>query len=225
MSSRDRRPTKSRRCRQARQVPLSFPEWGGARVGAGRKRTAERAQVPHRPRAEFASRFPVHVTMHCGAGLESLRRRRSYNVVRDAIVAACDRFRARLVHFAVLSNHVHLICEAESAEALSRAMKGLAVRIAKRLNASWARTGRVFDDRYHVHVLRMPLEVKNALAYVLQNARRHGAPFLGPDPCSSGVWFEGWRKVLWEDPLRTPCPLPRPRTWLLSVGWQRHGWI
>jgi hypothetical protein len=35
------------------------------------------------------------------------------------------------------------------------------------------RAGQVLADRCHVHVLRTPREVRNAIAYVLLNARRH----------------------------------------------------
>ena len=52
-------------------------------------------------------------------------------------------------------------------------MQGLAIRIARGLNRLWGRKGKVFADRYHDRVLRTPREVRNALAYVLNNARRH----------------------------------------------------
>lgn len=59
--------------------------------------------------------------------------------------------------------------------------------------------GRVLADRYHRRVLRTPREVRNALAYVLLNARRDaarlGRVLRGPariDPASSGRWVDGW---------------------------------
>jgi hypothetical protein len=42
-----------------------------------------------------------------------------------------------------------LIVEAEGRDALSRGMKGLAVRVAIALNRSIGRRGTVFADRYH----------------------------------------------------------------------------
>ena len=88
--------------------------------------------------------------------------------------------------------------------------------------------------RYHLHVLRTAREVRNALAYVLLNARKHWKQptrrtppvrLEGPDEASSGFWFEGWRK-----PHRGPTPggLPEvsdPHTWLLRRGWRRYGLI
>jgi hypothetical protein len=123
----------------------------------------------------------------------------------------------------VQSNHIHLVCETQDERALGRAIKGLGVRLARGLNRLWRRTGRVIADRYHAHVLATPLEVRRALAYVLHNARRHGIPCAGLDPCSSGAWFDGWKGVLAVGRLEAASPLPRARTWLLTIGWRRHG--
>jgi hypothetical protein len=70
--------------------------------------------------------------------------------------------------------------------------------------------------------------VRRALAYVLLNARRHLAK-LGrrlpasakPDPASSGRWFPGWRSSVSH--AHDPPAVAPARTWLLRVGWQRHG--
>jgi putative transposase len=40
----------------------------------------------------------------------------------------------RLVEFTVLSNHLHLIVEADNSTELSRGMQGLCVRLARALN-------------------------------------------------------------------------------------------
>ena len=67
--------------------------------------------------------------------------------------------------------------------------------------------------------------MRNALAYVLLNARKHGARLIESlDPFSSGAWFDGWsdRSVVDDD---TDAPVTRAKTWLLRIGWQRHGAI
>jgi REP element-mobilizing transposase RayT len=167
----------------------------------------------------------VHVTLKLAPGIESLRKRRTHAAVRGALAAGSARFGLRLVEYAVLSNHVHLVCEAADALALSRGIKGLAVRIARALNRVLARAGRVFADRFHARALKTPREVRNALAYVLRNAAHHGIRLAGPDPCSSGPWFEGWNDWTHSARESRASPLPRARTWLLAVGWRRHGLI
>jgi hypothetical protein len=96
----------------------------------------------------------------------------------------------------------------------------------------WRRVGRVFQERYHSRVLRNPRAVRAALCYVLDNARKHGAwRAHRPDPYSSGPDFEGWRGERSskgaESRRRAGANglLPRARTWLLGLGWRRHGRI
>jgi REP element-mobilizing transposase RayT len=143
-------------------------------------------------------------------------------VLSGAFRESCERGGFRLVHYVILSNHIHLVCEAKDRVSLSRGVQGLCVRIAKRLNRLWNRLGKVFADRFHDRILRTPREVRNALAYVLQNARRHGV-VVGqrePDPLSSGRWFDGWRDLVAD--WTSEAPIARARTWLLSKGWRRH---
>jgi hypothetical protein len=157
-------------------------------------------------------------------GLPSLRSRKLFRVVREAIVIGADRLGARICQFSVQSNHLHFVVEANGKEGLSRGMQGIAIRIAKVVQRALTRQGRVFADRYFARVLCTPLEVKRALAYVLENARNHGSMHEGIDPCSSGAWFDGWRHR--GDELADVggwSPLPLARTWLLRFGWRRHG--
>ena len=81
----------------------------------------------------------------------------------------------RIVQFAIEGNHIHLIVEAESNDALSRAMQGFSIRVAKRLNRMMGKRGTVLGDRYHNHVLRTPTETRRAVAYVRNNHRKHMA--------------------------------------------------
>lgn len=201
---------------------LFTPQRGGARQGAGRKPTGAVALVPHDLREPFAARFPVHVTMRCVSGLPSLRAKPQMRVLRLAFAAGCERFGFRLIEFAVLANHLHLIVEGRDRRALVRGLQGLFIRCAKGLNRLWRRTGKVFADRHHDRVLRTPREVRAALCYVLGNARKHGVAVAGVDPCSSGPWFEGWREC---DAMDGPRWLARARTWMLASGWRRHGRI
>jgi REP element-mobilizing transposase RayT len=143
---------------------------------------------------------------------------------------ACERGRFRLVHYSIQSDHVHMIVEAGSARDLACGLKAVAARFARGVNRVFRRSGRVLADRCHVRVLRTPREVRNAIAYVLLNARRHLAKrgralprIVRSDPASSGRWFAGWRTP--APPVRDPPAVARPRTWLLSVGWRRRGLI
>ena len=187
--------------------------WGGRREGAGRKRKGGQvaaAGVPHRPRPRLDGRRPVAVTLKVRREVWSLRGSRSVRALRRALEAGHLRRGFRVVHFSILSNHLHLIVEADSRVSLSGGMQALEIRMARALNHSMTRTGRVFADRFHAHVLSTPTEVARARRYVLCNRDLHrgraGLPALGNDPLTS-EGMEG-------------CAAP-PRTWLLSVGWRR----
>jgi REP element-mobilizing transposase RayT len=210
-----------------RQRVFEYRGWGGARVGAGRPKVTEET-VPHSTRPVHAARNPVHVTLRLRKGLPRLRRAGAYQVIRGAFVAARGRFGLRLNHYAVLGNHLHLIVEAPDRRAVTRGMQGMAIRLAKRSNRWWDRRGSVFAERYHEHALRTPREVRNALAYVLLNARKHGLAVSAsrPDSYSSGAWFDGWNDGPRFDADRgRPRPVLRARTWLQSFGWRRHGLV
>jgi REP element-mobilizing transposase RayT len=147
---------------------------------------------------------------------------RSFRVARE-------RGRFRLVHYSIQGNHLHMIVEATSSRELASGMKSIGARVARAVNRVFERRGPALADRFHARVLRTPREVRNALAYVLLNARRHLAkrglsvPRVGRiDPASSGRWFDGWRTALRQthDP-----PVASPRTWLLGIGWRRAGLI
>lgn len=176
----------------------------------------------------MASRHPVHVTLRLAEGLPSLRQQAAFDVVRAAFRGVVGRAGFRLVHYSVLSNHLHLLVEAKDASALSFGLRSIQARMARGLNELWQRRGRLFGDRYHARPLKTPREVRNALAYVLLNARKHAAEAgrrlkrLWLDPFSSGACFDGWKSdwVLPDEP--DAYDVTRPRTWLLHTGWRRH---
>ena len=147
----------------------------------------------------------------------------------------------RVVHLSIQGNHIHLIVEAANAERLARGMQGLQISAARHLNAAvsverWGsppRRGQVFANRYHAEILDTPRRARHALAYVLNNWRRHREDQAGAaqrralvDPYSSGISFDGWRDH------ETPFTFPRgyeplvvvpPRSWMLTTGWKRYG--
>lgn len=199
---------------------------GGKRRGAGR-RPGPRRRVPHRKRPPHARGNPVHVTLRAKRGLPSFRCESVRKMFRG-LLAEVMRDDFRIAHYSVQEDHVHLIAEAASKDALSSAMRSLTTRFAKRLDELLGRRkGKVWDHRYHRHDLRTPNEVRNALLYVLQNAKKHGeAPREGRflDPHSSAAWFDGWQDLGRRDPGEDGSwRPPRPRTWLLERGWRRRG--
>jgi len=223
-----------------RQLSLGLREcggWGGRRTGAGRKPGRD-PKVVHRSRGPIRGAYPCHVTMRKLPDVPSLRTRKLVREFMRSLRASCDRSKFRVVHFSLQHTHVHLIVEAETQTALGRGMMSIGSRLARAVNRCFSRHGRVLSDRYHVRPLATPREVRRAIAYVLLNLRKHLAERcpprsripVGPDPASSGRWFDGWRAppnlsgcLGPQNPGESDRSVARPRSWLLRVGWRRHG--
>jgi REP element-mobilizing transposase RayT len=217
-------PNQVMRRRRVVQQEIGFGNGhGGKRTGAGRPRDTSRNLLPHARRPTITTQTPVHVTLRVRPEVWSLRSRRSFRVIAKALEAAREWSSARVVHYSVQGNHVHLVAEASDRKVLARRIQGLEVRIARGMNALMRRRGAVFADRYHARPLRTPLEVRRVIEYVLKNRAHHvGARAAGFDAYSSAVWFDGWR----SPPPREPACVPlvcEPRSWLLRIGWRRHG--
>jgi REP element-mobilizing transposase RayT len=164
-----------RRSLKAVQQALALPIRGGRRAGAGRPSLRERPANPHAHRDDLRPYQPVHVTLRFMDGVWNLRSERSFAVIHAALSATRSRPDARIPHFSVQGNHIHLIVEATSTAALSNTVRALSIRLARRLNRMMGRRGQVFEDRFHSHVLRTPAEVQNALRYVLDNFAGHAS--------------------------------------------------
>jgi REP element-mobilizing transposase RayT len=193
------------------QIPLPLPQRGGKRTGAGRKPAGRKARVSHKARPRFDRAAAVHVTLRVADHVWNLRSRRAFRLVEQCLADALGRFGLRVVQFTVMGNHVHLIVEADSSQALSRGMQGLSIRIAKALNRLMNSRGSVFADHFHSRILKTPTELTNAIGYVLGNLSHHFGGRAEIDRFSSAALDAETRERV----------LSPPRTWLLRAGWMR----
>jgi len=194
-----------------KQMVMKLPSHGGKRKGAGRKpKNGVQAGVSHAARPQFKARHPVHVTMRLLPGVGYLRGYSRRRAIEDGLRETKMRFGMRVVHYSIQGTHLHLIVECDDPSAFSRAVQGLAIRLARALNRIAGRVGRVFADRFHAHVMKALGEVANAVRYVLENVRHHLREDVAPegaDPCSSAGWL-GRRSG-------DEIPVSAPQTWLL----------
>ncbi len=203
-------------------LPLfSHAGWGGRRAGAGRRRAPGTCpSVPHRARPSHKASHPLHLTLRVRSGLPSLRGIEVFPAVHAALARA-QRAGFRVNAFSVQDDHVHLIVEAAGPVDLASGARGLQIRLARAINRATARRGRAMGDRYHVRALRTPREVRFCLVYVLHNLAKHQPTAATVrDPCSSAGSFDGYRDAAQGE---TDAAARPPRTWLLRVGWRRHG--
>ena len=225
---------------------------GGKRENAGRKpNNGVRAGMPHETRPSLLASYPQHVTLRVLPIVHTLRDFDIYPAFQKATITAArhgqnmeDGKWFQIVHLSIQSNHVHLLVEASDREALARGMQSFQISAAKWINRAVGkrfkrrRTGSVFADRYYAEPIKSPLQTRRALAYVLNNWRKHERDRTSVsrrwrvDPFSSGVQFTGWQDLVdlglsrWQIPEGyVPLTVLEPRTWLLRVGWRRHGLV
>ena len=211
----------------------------------GRPPKAGRAGESHAARQVFRASEPVHVVLRVEKALGRLRRMDIYRAVRGATLVVASREDFRIVHLSIQGTHLHLLVEANGRTALSRGMQGFTISAAKRMNAMVVRVdpetdevrrrkGKVFSDRYHAEVITNRRQARHALAYVLNNWRKHredAGSDARVDRFSSGIAFRGW--AAHADPEfrftvpagYEPLVVWEPRTWLLSTGWMKYGRI
>jgi hypothetical protein len=91
-------------------------------------------------------------------------------------------------------------------------------------------TGPGVRGALHLTVITSPRQARSAIAYDLNNWRRHREHLTGDaqrrapiDPYASGVGFDGWADRparLDLPPGYEPLPVAGARSWLLTVGWR-----
>ena len=185
-----------------RTLPLR--RWGGPRPGAGRKPEKGARSVPHRRREQFPAR-PPRAAIHAPAG-----------GIHHAAGGVREAMRRRRVSAAALLG---------------------AARPRAHDRGGWRPCGRgscaprsadqhCQEAQLHLastrHGVRRPLPRPPPP----DAARKHGSGQNTIDLFASGPWFDGWRE---EVRIRGGERLERPvgfcRTWLLRIGWRRHGLI
>ena len=191
----------------------------------------------------------MHIVLRVVPAIGSLRKRLMYAALRQATITVAlrelrDEIEGafRIIHISIQRTHVHLIVEAANKLALSRGMQSFQISAAKHLNRAASlkvikeggarRRGTVFPDRYHQEIIRNPTQARRALAYVLNNGRKHREDETRTwkvDPFSTGALFAGWKEredapLLWKTPMTyEPLVVYLPSTWLLQKGWLRGG--
>ena len=136
------------------QQPLYFGDKNGQRRGDPRRRKrtrgvklgrppkGPRSSERHKEREAFKPNQPLHVTLRAIDQVGRLRTAAAYRAIREALIMTLWRESCRVVHLSIQHNHVHLLVEAESREALSRGMQGFQISAAKHINAEISK-GRV----------------------------------------------------------------------------------
>ena len=203
---------------------------GGVREGAGRPK--KKGSCSHKARAKVDMRKPLHLTAGVRKGVVFLRSPKIGREFRNAI-KRLQKFGLNVNHYTIQGNHFHMIVEAKDNQALSRGMNSLGSRLGKFLRRLSLGKGAIFKERFHLHVLKTPTEVRRALEYVLLNLSKHRKLLAEFDVFSSGYYFKEWKALIGDrdEPLleeELECIRPRDadflvpfHSWLGREGWKR----
>ncbi len=155
-----------------------------------------------------------------------------YKVIWRVLCGFLGRSDYRIVHVSIQHNHLHMLVEAQDRHALTAGMKSFATRAARAYNKEFGGCGKVFPFRYFARQITTARYARHALAYVLNNWRRHREDFANGrmstaqlDEYSSAIVFDGWTKRFAVPAGYEPLPVSRPQTALLRSGWQEFGRI
>jgi len=201
--------------RRARAAELTFRTWGGARRNAGRR--AARVALPTR-RASRSGRTAHPRHPPDGDHVWNLRSERSYAVIHGALGRAREGRRAdRPLQRPGQPRPPHRR-GGRHARARERGARALHPTRA-RLNRMMGRSGAVFSDRYHAHVLRTPprCAMRCGTSWELREPRgatrepvRDGGPII---LVGRGEGAAGAQELLFRVPVTR-----EPGTWLLHAA-------
>src|SRR5438105_4808654 len=113
----------------------------------------------HEARPEL-KRCPAHITLRMQSDVPVLRTKKRFRAVQACLYYAQEKFGMRVIHYSVQGNHLHLLVESDTNKDLERGMKSFTIRFAKIINRALKRKGPAFAGRFHLRILKTPMEVR-----------------------------------------------------------------
>jgi REP element-mobilizing transposase RayT len=162
--------------------------------------------------------------------MPGLRRGSIYRALNRVLARYLGHADFRIVHISIQQSHLHLLVEAASKRALTWGMQSVAINASRAINALDGGCGKVFPNRYHATQITTRRQTRNALAYVLNNWRRHREDWQNGrqlkaklDPYSSAISFTGWTSTFVVPVNYAPLPVSAATSTLLRDGWKQYG--
>ena len=116
-----------------------------------------------------------HVINRGNAKQVIFREAQDFRLYLELLSKYKTKFDIRIYHFALMSNHVHLLLEATRENTMSKFMQGLTIAYTKRFNKKYQSVGHVWQARFR----SIPIETDS---YYLQCAR-----YIGLNPIRANL--------------------------------------
>lgn len=104
--------------------------------------------MPRQPRP-VVPEVPLHITQRGNNRLRCFFEEDDYHVYLNLLRAASLRAECRIHAYVLMSNHVHLLVSPNDEQGPSMLMKSLGQRYVQYVNRRYARTGTLWEGRYH----------------------------------------------------------------------------
>ena len=129
-----------------------------------------------------------HVTLRCN-NREFLFTVPTFELFVRTLQEARGQLPIRLFNYCLMTNHVHLLFQAGTSDAISRAMHWISSTFARRFNKTSGRCGHLWEGRFRSTIIEGESTFLRCMAYLDLNPVRAGVAVGGVHQ-RSGVWSD-----------------------------------
>jgi putative transposase len=167
--------------------------------------------MSRRPRLLLTD-LPLHVVQRGNDRQACFFNERDYGFYLESLAESCARYGVLVHAYVLMTNHVHLLLTPLAVGAVSKVMQSVGARYVRFVNLASARSGTLWEGRYHACLVACDQHLLAACRYIDLNPVRGGLVSRASDyRWSSYLALSGRR----HDPLVTPHAvldqLGRPR--------------
>jgi putative transposase len=127
-----------------------------------------------RPTRLFAPELPAHVTVRGNDRQAIFRSKDDRAFFRVCLREACRRHEVAIHCYVMMTNHIHLLLSATTAKSLPRALQSVGRRYVGYFNDQYARTGTLWEGRYHASLVQADSHFVMCHRYIDLNPVRGG---------------------------------------------------
>ncbi len=159
--------------------------------------------MPRTPRIVLPG-VPLHVVQRGNDRVRIFHSDSDYLRFREDLRASLQASGVALHAYVLMPNHVHLLLTPPNAGAPARLMRGLGARYVRYVNATYGRTGTLWEGRFRSTMVDSDRYLLACVRYIELNPVRAGLVNVADDYRWSSFRYHALGE---EDPLVTPHPL------------------
>jgi len=159
--------------------------------------------MPRKPRFHLPG-FPQHIIQRGNNREPSFYTKADYYRYLDNLGAALQRNSCNLHAYVLMTNHVHLLITPQEKYGISRVMQDVGRKFVRHMNASYQRSGTLWEGRYKASLVDSEAYLLTCMRYIEMNPVRAGMVLHPGEYRWSSYAANGGGKT---DPIITPHAL------------------